>query len=155
MLTVNQNIAPLEEAYTCKPSTAGYFLRQPSLSIDPGGDWILQNILDNYLKWNRRIEPVRYSYARVICRNIGVAASVAMRFSSATAQSNRQSADYTTRTRYITNTPRAHEIGTITENEMLLEINSYRATNRLNARIEMDDRILNLRSFLGITLTRL
>lgn len=76
-------------------------------------------------------------------------------FQLATAQSNWQSADYNyanadTLYQYAQG---RYEIGTITENEMLqLEINFLtEQTNRLNARIEMDDRILNLRSFLGIT----
>src|SRR5690554_689062 len=46
-----------------------------------------------------------------------------------------------------------YEIGTITENEMLqLEINFLtEQTNMMNARIEMDNIILDLRSFLGIS----
>ena len=46
-----------------------------------------------------------------------------------------------------------YNIGTITENEMLqLEINFLlEQTNMMNSRIEMDNMILDLRSFLGIT----
>lgn len=112
----------------------------------------------NYLKWNKRIEPVRYAHAQ---KQYGetlelVASAAAMKFFQlATAQNNFQSATYNyanadTLYRYAKG---RYEIGTITENEMLqLEINYLsEQTNRLNARIEMDDRILDLRSFLGIT----
>ena len=111
----------------------------------------------NALRWNKRIEPVRYHYARKLYGETleRVAAGAAMRFFQlATAQSNLQSADYNyanadTLFRYAKG---RYEIGTISENEMLqLEINYLsEQTNRLNARIETDDCIQNLRSFLGI-----
>jgi outer membrane protein TolC len=112
----------------------------------------------NYLKWNKRIEPVRYStaqkqYAETLEL---VASAAAMRFFQlATAQNNFRSAsyNYANADTLFSYAKGRYEIGTITENEMLqLEINYLsEQTNRLNARIEMDDRIQDLRSFLGIT----
>ena len=112
----------------------------------------------NSLKWNKRIEPVRYEAAKkqyVETLELTASAAAMKFFQLATAQSNFQSASYNyanadTLFHYAQG---RYEIGTITENEMLqLEINYLtEQTNRLNARIEMDDRIQDLRSFLGIT----
>jgi Outer membrane protein len=118
-----------------------------------------QNIFGyNFLKWNKKIEPVRYSRAQKLFGETLelVAATAAMKFFQlATAQNNWQSADYNfsaadTLFRYAKG---RYEIGTITENEMLqLEINFLtEQTNKMNARIEMDNAIQDLRSFLGIT----
>lgn len=117
-----------------------------------------QNVFGyNYLRWNKRIEPIRYSAAQKQFTETMelVAANAASRFFRlATAQSNWQSASYNyaaadTLFRYAKG---RYDIGTITENEMLqLEINYLsEQTNKLNARIEMDDNIQDLRSFLGI-----
>src|SRR5690554_3127089 len=118
-----------------------------------------QNLLGyNYLKWNKKIEPIRYSQSQKAYAETQelVAATAAMKFHQlALAQNSWQSATYNfaaadTLFKYAQG---RYEIGTITENEMLqLEINFLtEQTNMMNARIEMDDRILNLRSFLGIT----
>ena len=85
-----------------------------------------------------------------------MASEAAMKFFQlATAQSNLRSANYNyaNADTLYTYAKGRYEIGTITENEMLqLEINYLsEQTNRLNAHIEMDDRIQDLRSFLGIT----
>ena len=112
----------------------------------------------NALKWNKKIEPVRYTRAQKQYRETLelVASTAALKFFRlATAQSNRQSAAYNyaaadTLYRYAKG---RYEIGTITENEMLqLEINYLsEQTNKMNAQIEMDDNVQDLRSFLGIT----
>ncbi|HBT85807.1 MAG TPA: hypothetical protein DEB12_07870 [Porphyromonadaceae bacterium] len=118
-----------------------------------------QNLLGyNYLKWNKEIEPIRYSQAQKAYTETQelVAATAAMKFHQlALAQNSWQSAAYNyaaadTLYQYAEG---RYEIGTITENEMLqLEINYLsEQTNMMNARIEMDDMILDLRSFLGIT----
>lgn len=118
-----------------------------------------QNLLGyNYLKWNKEIEPIRYSQAQKAYTETQelVSATAAMKFHQlALAQNSWQSAAYNyaaadTLYQYAEG---RYEIGTITENEMLqLEINYLsEQTNMMNARIEMDDMILDLRSFLGIT----
>lgn len=118
-----------------------------------------QNLLGyNYLKWNKKIEPIRYSQAQKVYTETQelVAATAALRFYQlALAQNSWQSAAYNyaaadTLYQYAEG---RYDIGTITENEMLqLEINFLsEQTNMMNARIEMDNMILNLRSFLGIT----
>lgn len=118
-----------------------------------------QNLLGyNYLKWNKKIEPIRYSQAQKAYSETQelVASTAAMKFHLlALAQNSWQSAAYNyaaadTLYQYAEG---RYEIGTITENEMLqLEINFLsEQTNMMNARIEMDDMILDLRSFLGIT----
>ena len=118
-----------------------------------------QNLLGyNSLKWNKKIEPIRYSRAQKAYAETRelVAATAAMKFHQlALAQNSWQSAAYNyaaadTLYRYAKG---RYEIGTITENEMLqLEINYLSEQSKMmNARIEMDDLILDLRSFLGIT----
>lgn len=161
-LTVNQNIAPLGGSLYVQTGLQRLDIfsdNQVSYQSTPVVLGYAQNLFGyNYLKWNKRIEPVRYSYAQKLYAETLelVSSAAAMRFFQlATAQSNWESADYNyanadTLYQYAQG---RYEIGTITENEMLqLEINFLtEQTNRLNARIEMDDRILNLRSFLGIT----
>src|SRR5690554_4786792 len=161
-LTINQNIAPLGGSLYVQSGLQRLDIfsdNQVSYQSTPVVIGYSQNLFGyNYLKWNKRIEPKRYSYAQKLYAETLelVASGAAMRFFQlATAQSNWQSADYNyanadTLYQYAQG---RYEIGTITENEMLqLEINFLtEQTNRLNARIEMDDRILNLRSFLGIT----
>ena len=162
VLTVNQNIAPLGGSIYVQTGLQRLDIfsdNQISYQSTPVVVGYAQNLFGyNYLKWNKRIEPIRYSYSRKLYAETLelVSSGAATRFFQlATAQSNWQSADYNyanadTLYQYARG---RYEIGTITENEMLqLEINYLtEQTNRLNARIEMDDRILNLRSFLGIT----
>ena len=118
-----------------------------------------QNLLGyNYLKWNKKIEPIRYSQSQKAYAETQelVAATAAMKFHQlALAQNSWQSATYNfaaadTLFKYAQG---RYEIGTITENEMLqLEINFLtEQTNMMNARIEMDNVIIDFRSFLGIT----
>ena len=111
----------------------------------------------NSLKWDRRIEPVRYleakkSYAETLQL---VAAGAAQRFFNlATAQSNYETAtvNYANADTLYRYAQGRYNIGTITENEMLqLELNKLtEETNRMNARIEVENCIQTLRSYLGI-----
>ena len=118
-----------------------------------------QNLLGyNYLKWNKKIEPIRYSQALKAYSETQelVAATAAMKFHQlALAQNSWQSAayNYAAADTLFQYAEGRYEIGTITENEMLqLEINFLtEQTNMMNARIEMDNIILDLRSFLGIS----
>ncbi len=162
MLTVNQNIALLGGSVYMQTGLQRLDVfsdNQVSFKSTPVVIGYSQNLFGyNSLKWNKRIEPARYTHARKQYSETLelVASATAMKFFQlATAQSNFRSATYNyanadTLYRYAQG---RYEIGTITENEMLqLEINYLsEQTNRLNARIEMDDYILDLRSFLGIT----
>lgn len=162
MLTVNQNIAFLGGSVYMQTGLQRLDILsddQVSFKSTPVVIGYSQNLFGyNYLKWNKRIEPVRYEHARKQYSETLelVASAAAMKFFQlATAQSNFLSATYNyanadTLYRYAQG---RYDLGTITENEMLqLEINYLsEQTNRLNARIEMDDCILDLRSFLGIT----
>lgn len=111
----------------------------------------------NSLKWDRRIEPVRYREAKktyVETLELVAARTTDKFFDLATAQSNYETAAYNyanadTLYKYAQG---RYNIGTITENEMLqLELNKLtEETNQMNARIEMDDCMQSLRSYLGI-----
>lgn len=161
-LTINQNIAFLGGSVFVQSGLQRLDIfseNQRSFKATPIVVGYSQNLFGyNELKWNKRIEPVRYAMAKKQYAEMLelTASAAAMKFFQlATAQSNFQSASYNyanadTLFRYAKG---RYEIGTITENEMLqLEINYLsEQTNRLNARIEMDDRIQDLRSFLGIT----
>lgn len=112
----------------------------------------------NSLKWNKKIEPIRYTEARkllVETMELVAASTTHKFFQLATAQTNWEIATYNyanadTLYRFAQG---RYNIGTITENEMLqLEINLLtEQTNMMNARIEMEDCMLELRSYLGIT----
>ena len=75
-------------------------------------------------------------------------------FNLATAQSNYETAttNYANADTLYQYAQGRYNIGTITENEMLqLELNKLtEETNRMNARIEMDNCMQELRSYLGI-----
>lgn len=111
----------------------------------------------NSLKWDHRIEPLRYREARkAYAEALELVASETstLFFNLATAQTNLDIAAYNyasadTLYRYAEG---RYNIGTITENEMLqLEINKLtEETNMMNARIEVEDQMQTLRSFLGI-----
>ena len=83
----------------------------------------------NSLKWNRRIEPLRYQEAKKTY--VETLELVAALYTYAQGRYN---------------------IGTITENEMLqLELNKLtEETNRMNAHIEVENCMQELRSYLGI-----
>lgn len=160
--TINQNIAPLGGNLFV---TSGlqrldiFSEKQHSFQSTPVVIGYSQNLFGyNHLKWNKRMEPKRYTvaqkrYAETLEQT---SSTTAMKFFQlATAQSNFNSANhnYANADTLYKYAKGRYEIGTISENEMLqLEINFLQEqTNRLNARIEMDDRIQDLRSFLGIT----
>ena len=111
----------------------------------------------NSLKWDHRIEPLRYREARkAYAEALELVASETstLFFNLATAQTNLDIAAYNyasadTLYRYAEG---RYNIGTITENEMLqLEINKLtEETNMMNARIEVENCMQELRSYLGI-----
>ena len=112
----------------------------------------------NNLKWERRIEPIKYEEAKktyIETLELVAAYTTNRFFSLATAQTSLEIANYNfayadTLYRYAQG---RYNIGTITENEMLqLELNKLtEQTNCLNAQIEVDDYIQSLRSYLGIS----
>lgn len=111
----------------------------------------------NSLKWDRRIEPIRYREAKktyVETLELVSARATEKFFNLAKAQSNYDIANTNyanADTLYIYARGR-YNIGTISENEMLqLELNKLtEETNRMNARIEMENSMQELRSYLGI-----
>jgi outer membrane protein TolC len=111
----------------------------------------------NSLKWNRRIEPIRYTEAKksyVETLELVAAEATKRFFDLATAQSNYEiaSTNYANADTLYIYAQGRYNIGTITENEMLqLELNKLtEETNRMNAQISMEDAMQNLRSYLGI-----
>ena len=111
----------------------------------------------NSLKWDRRIEPVRFREARKAYNEALelVASQTSNHFVNlATAQTNLDiaSSNYASADTLYRYAEGRYHIGTITENEMLqLEINKLtEETNMMNARIEVEDQMQILRSFLGI-----
>lgn len=111
----------------------------------------------NNLKWDRRIEPIRYREAKktyVETLELVAASATEKFFNLAKAQSNYEIANTNyanADTLYIYAQGR-YNIGTISENEMLqLELNKLtEETNQMNARIEMENSMQELRSYLGI-----
>lgn len=111
----------------------------------------------NQLKWDRKMEPLTYSKSRknlIETLELVAAQATYQFFQLATAQTNWEIAQYNyanadTLFQYAKG---RYNIGTITENEMLqLELNLLtEQTNMMNARIEVDDRVQSLRSYLGI-----
>lgn len=111
----------------------------------------------NSLKWNRRIEPLRYREAKktyVETLELVAARATQKFFALATAQSNYEiaSTNYANADTLYIYAQGRYNIGTITENEMLqLELNKLtEETNRMNAHIEVEDCMQELRSYLGI-----
>lgn len=161
-LTINQNVAFLGGSVYVRTGLQRLDIlsdKQISYKSTPVVIGYSQNLFGyNYLKWNKKIEPIRYTQAqKTYSETMELTASMAAIkfFRLATAQNNRQSAAYNyaaadTLYRYAKG---RYEIGTITENEMLqLEINFLsEQTNKMNAQIEMDDNMQDLRSYLGIT----
>lgn len=117
-----------------------------------------QNLLGyNALKWNRKIEPVRYEEAKksyVEALEIVSSTAADKFFNLATAQTNLNIArfNYANADTLYRFAIGRYEIGTITENDKLqLEINLLsEQTNMINASIEVDDCIQDLRAYLGI-----
>lgn len=111
----------------------------------------------NSLKWNRRIEPLRYREAKKIyieTLELVSASATQKFFALATAQSNYEiaSTNYANADTLYIYAQGRYNIGTITENEMLqLELNKLtEEANRMNARIEVENNMQELRSYLGI-----
>ena len=111
----------------------------------------------NNLKWDRRIEPVRYKESKKAYNEaLELVASETSNlfFNLAMAQTNLDIAtsNYASADTLYRYAQGRYNIGTITENEMLqLEINKLtEETNVMNARIEVEDRMQAFRSFLGL-----
>ena len=110
----------------------------------------------NAQKWERRIEPLRYEEAQksyLETMELVAARAVDLFFALASAQSNYETAcqNYAYADTLYQFARGRYEIGTITESEMLqLEINRLsEETNRLDARIEMEEATQELCSYLG------
>lgn len=130
------------KAYNTQPFTIGY---QQSL------------FGYNSLKWNRRIEPVRFQEAKkAYAETLELIASKTCElfFNLVTAQANLNIAqtNYASADTLYRYASGRYNIGSITENEMLqLEVNKLNEeTNRMKAQIEVEDAMLTFRSFLGI-----
>ena len=111
----------------------------------------------NYLKWDKRIEPVRFREAgKAYAETLELIASKTCElfYSLATAQTNLNIAasNYASADTLYRYARGRYNIGNITENEMLqLEVNKLNEeTNLMQARIEVEDAMLTFRSFLGI-----
>ncbi|MCD7936470.1 MAG: TolC family protein [Tannerellaceae bacterium] len=111
----------------------------------------------NQFKWDKRIEPLRYTEAKkVLVETLElVAARTTFKFFElAVAQSSWERAlyNYANADTLYQFAQGRYDIGTITENEMLqLELNLLtEQTNIMNTRITVDDQVQELRSYLGI-----
>lgn len=111
----------------------------------------------NSLKWDRRIEPIRYREAKktyVETLELVAARATEKFFSLAKAQSDYDiaSTNYANADTLYIYAQGRYNIGTISENEMLqLELNKLtEETNQMNARIEVENCMQELRSYLGI-----
>lgn len=112
----------------------------------------------NQFKWDKKIEPVRYTEAKktlVETLELVAGRTTLKFFQLAVAQTNWEIAlfNHANADTLYQFAQGRYNIGTIPENEMLqLELNLLtEQTNMMNARIEMDDYIQELRSHLGIT----
>lgn len=111
----------------------------------------------NSLKWDKRIEPIRYIEARksyIETLELVAVNATERFFALASAQSGYETAafNYASADTLYQYAQRRYQIGTITENEILqLELNKLtEETNRMNARIEVENAMQSLRSYLGI-----
>jgi len=117
-----------------------------------------QSILGyNSLKWDKRIEPLRFEEAKksyVETMELVSASAIMRFFNLAKAQTNLKIAlfNYAQADTLYTFAQGRYNIGTITENEMLqLEINRLtEESNMLNAQIDVDDCMQDFRAYLGI-----
>jgi outer membrane protein TolC len=112
----------------------------------------------NSLKWDRKIEPLRYEEAKknyVEALELVAAQTIQKFFNLAGAQTNLSIANtnYANADTLYTFARGRYDIGTITENEMLqLEVNRLNEeSNMLNAQIQVDDCMQELRYYLGLT----
>ncbi|MDR2139649.1 MAG: TolC family protein [Tannerella sp.] len=111
----------------------------------------------NQLKWDRKIEPLRFEAAKksyVEMLELVSANTVAKFFNLLKAQTNLEIArtNYANADTLYSFAQGRYRIGTITENEMLqLEVNKLsEESNRLTAQLDVDDSMEDLRSYLGI-----
>ena len=111
----------------------------------------------NSLKWDQKIEPIRFEEAKksyVEMMEIVSANATERFFNLAKAQTNLKIAmfNFAQADTLYTFAQGRYNIGTITENEMLqLEINRLtEESNMLNAQIDVDDCMQDLRAYLGI-----
>jgi len=111
----------------------------------------------NSLKWNKKIEPVRFEEAKktyVEMLELVSANAILKFFNLAKAQTNLKIAmfNFAQADTLYTFAQGRYDIGTITENEMLqLEVNRLtEESNMLNAQIDVDDCMQDLRAYLGI-----
>jgi outer membrane protein TolC len=135
---LNQN----ETAYKSVPVVVGF--RQSLLGY-------------NQLKWDRKIEPLRFEAAKktyVETIELVSANAVMKFFNLVKAQTNLEIArtNYANADTLYAFAQGRYKIGTITENEMLqLEVNKLsEESNRLSAQLEVDDCMEDLRAYLGI-----
>jgi outer membrane protein TolC len=112
----------------------------------------------NYLRWDQKIEPLRFEEAKrayVETMELVSANATLKFFNLAKAQTNLKIAvfNYAQADTLYTFAQGRYNIGTITENEMLqLEINRLtEESNMLNAQIDVDDCMQDLRAYLGIS----
>ena len=112
----------------------------------------------NSLKWDRKIEPLRFEEAKksyVETMELVSANATLKFFNLAKAQTNLKIAafNYSQADTLYTFAQGRYDIGTITENEMLqLEINRLsEESNKLNAQIDVDDCMQDLSAYLGIS----
>ncbi|MDR3308859.1 MAG: TolC family protein [Tannerella sp.] len=111
----------------------------------------------NSLKWDKKIEPIRFESAkRIYAETMELVSQRATDrfFRLARAQTNLEIAqtNYANADTLYVFAQGRYNIGTITENEMLqLEINKLNEeSNRLNAQLEVDNSVQDLRSYLGV-----
>lgn len=111
----------------------------------------------NSLKWDKRIEPLRFDEAKksyVETLELVSVNTITKFFNLARAQSDLQIAqiNFANADTLYTFAKGRYDIGTITENEMLqLEINRLtEESNMVNAQLEVDDSMEALRTYLGI-----
>ena len=112
----------------------------------------------NTQKWQRKIQPLRYEEAKKsyieTMENVSRTATQKF-FNLAVAQTAWEIArdNYANADTLHRIAEGRYNIGTITENDILqLEINKLSAqTNMINARMDVDDYMFDLRSYLGIT----
>ncbi|MDR3267947.1 MAG: TolC family protein [Tannerella sp.] len=112
----------------------------------------------NQLKWDKKIEPLRFEEAKrnyVETLELIAAKAITKFFNLARAQTDLEISrtNYANADTLYAFAQGRYNIGTITENEMLqLEINKLtEESNQLNAQLNVDDCMEDLRSFLGIT----
>ena len=160
-LSINQNIALTGGTFFIR-SSANYLREMESrmnmYSTIPVSVGYTQSLFGyNSLKWDRRIEPIRYAeakknYAETI--ELVSAGASSYFFNLATAQSNLKMArsNYANADTLYRMAQGRYKLGTITENEMLqLEIRRLsEETNAMDARISAEEQMNSFRSFLGI-----